>query len=454
MCNECAIKSAVQSNDLKRRCSHIKQEIGIMSGFVLTKRGDLPNYYVCFQNPLTGKYGTKRSTGTSDRKQAEKTAYQWLLSNSQKETENIVSKNILDAIKFADLSLDDTKQIVDLLQLKGLLVSAVVKNDKSDIPLISFLENFWTAENSPYIKEKLRKKHGIHKRYITKQYGAIKNYWKPYFKDKKLGSLTRDDINSFIDILAASPTPTSLPGKNVIIKAGTLALRWAYRNEYFDKDITEGIMLFSGENQKREILTPELATAIFQYTWKNQTSKLANLLSMCTGLRAGEIQGLRKQDLGKNCLYIQHSWNYDDGLKTTKNNEQRTAEIVFPELMSALIEQANSNPYDEGLEGYIFWASIPGKPCESKLWLSDLREICKQAGIKDPSWVTFHAWRHFFATYMHGKVQDKVLQMATGHKTHAMLQHYANHTRLEDITELITAQRSVFAPIVANMVDW
>lgn len=425
-----------------------------MSGFVLTKRGDLPNFYVCFKNPLTGKYGTKRSTGTSDRKLAEKIAYQWLFEESKKDTNNLVAKNIIDAIKFADLSLEDTETIVSLLQTKGLLVSAVVRNDKADIPLIPFLENFWTRETSPYIRERMRKEHGIHQRYITKQYGAIKNYWKPFFKDKKLGSLTRDDINAFIDWMAVSPTPTSLPGKNVVIKAGTMALRWAYRNEIIGKDITDGIILFSGENKRREILTPELAAAIFQRPWKNQTSKLANLLAMCTGLRAGEIQGLRRQDLGQNCLYIRHSWNYDDGLKPPKNNEQRTAEIVFPELMGALIDQANSNPYDEGLEGYVFWASIPGKPIESKAWLADLREVCKEVGIKDPSWVTFHAWRHFFATYMHGKVQDKVLQMATGHKTHAMLQHYANHSRREDINELKIAQKSVFEPILAQVVDW
>ncbi len=425
-----------------------------MSGFILTKRGDLPNYYVCFKNPLTGKYGNKRSTGTSDRKIAEKLAYQWLLEDSSKHVDSITTNNILDAIKYTDLSLEDTRRIIDLLQLKGLVVSAVVKTDKSDTPLIPFLENFWTKETSPYICEKLRKKHGIHQRYITKQYGAIKNYWKPFFKDIKLGALTRDDINAFIDWLAASPTPTSLPGKNVIVKAGTLALKWAFRNEILEKDITDGIILFSGENQKRQILTPELATNIFQQPWPNQSSKLANLLAMCTGLRAGEIQGLRKQDLGVNCLYIRHSWNYDDGLKTTKNNEHRTAEIVFPDLMAAIIEQSNANPYGEGLDGYVFWASIPGKPCESKQWLTDLREVCKKIDIKDPSWVTFHAWRHFFATYMHGKVQDKVLQMATGHKTHAMLQHYANHTRLEDINELKNAQKSVFEPILTHAIDW
>ena len=73
-------------------------------------------------------------------------------------------KNIEDAINFGELSVDDTKRIVDVLRLKGLLVSAVVKNDKSDVLLFPFLEDFWTKEPSPYIREKLRTKHGIHKR--------------------------------------------------------------------------------------------------------------------------------------------------------------------------------------------------------------------------------------------------------------------------------------------------
>jgi Phage integrase family. len=425
-----------------------------MPEFVLSTRGDLPNYYVSFKNPLTGKYGTKRSTGTSDRRIAEKIAYQWLLSGESEKQDKCTAKSLIDAIKLADLTINDTHAIIEVLHQKGLIISAVIKNDRSDLPFSAFLENFWDYDTSPYIREKLRKKHSIHKRYVARQSGAIKNYWKPFFKDQPLGSITREQLNNFIDWIGQRSKPESAKGKNSIIKAGTLPLKWAVRNEYLEKDITEGILLFSGEEKKREILTPELATAIFQRKWNNQASKLANLLSMCTGLRAGEIQGLRKQDLGKACLYIRHSWNLADGLKTTKNNEQRTAEIVFPELMSALIEQANSNPYDEGLEGYIFWASIPKKPSESKLWLADLREVCKEVGINDPTWVTFHAWRHFFATYMHGKVQDKVLQMATGHKTHAMLEHYANHTRQADRTELIDAQRSVFEPIFTKIVGW
>lgn len=425
-----------------------------MPEFVLTTRGDLPNYYVSFKNPLTGKYGTKRSTGTSDKKIAEKIAYKWLLSGESEKKDQCTVKSLIEAIKLTELNIHDTRAIIDVLRQKGVIVSAVIKNDRADLPFTTFLENFWDFDGSPYIQEKLRKKHSIHKRYVARQAGAVKNYWKPFFKDQPLGAITREQINNFIDWMGTLSKPESARGKNSVIKAGTLPLKWALRNEIIEKDVSEGIVLFSGEEKRREILTPEIATAIFQQNWNNPTSKLANLLAMCTGLRAGEIQGLRKMDLGQTCIYIRHSWNPVDGLKTTKNNEHRAAEIVFPELMGALIDQANANPYEEGLEGYIFWASIPKKPIESKVWLCDLRDICKKVGIKDPSWVTFHAWRHFFATYMHGKVQDKVLQMATGHKTHAMLQHYANHTRLDDINELKNAQKSVFEPILANAIDW
>lgn len=418
-----------------------------MPDFILSTRAQSPKLYVSFKNPLTGRYGTKRSTGTSDPKQAEKVAYKWLLTGESNMKEDCTQRSLLDAIKIAELTIGDAREIIEILKVKGLVSSAVMKTDQANVSFISFLENFWDYDNSPYVKEKLRKKHSIHKRYVARESGAVKNYWKPFFKDTNLGSITREQLNSFIDWIGTLDKPGSAKGKNSVIKAGTLPLKWAVRNDILEKDITGGLLLFSGEEKQRDILTPELATEIFSRTWKDPRAKLANLLAMCTGLRAGEIQGLRKCDLGQSCVYVKHSWNLADGLKTTKNTEQRTAEIVFPELMAALIEQANSNPYDEGLEGYVFWASKSRKPIEARGWLKELREICKNVGINDPSWVTFHAWRHFFSTYMRGKVDDKILQMATGHKTLAMLDLYANHKRMGDIKVLKIAQKKVFEPI-------
>jgi hypothetical protein len=58
--------------------------------FCISKRANYPNYYVSYKNPLTGKYGTKKSTGTSDRKLAEKIAYEWLF--DQKELARVQRK--------------------------------------------------------------------------------------------------------------------------------------------------------------------------------------------------------------------------------------------------------------------------------------------------------------------------------------------------------------------------
>lgn len=47
---------------------------------------------------------------------------------------------------------------------------------------------------------------------------------------------------------------------------------------------------------------------------------------------------------------------------------------------------------------------------------------------------------------MRGKVGDTILKNATGHKTLAMLDLYANHIKPEEITMLKIAQKEVFEP--------
>ena len=98
MCNE---NSTYKSSCLKTTALEMHttiKEFCVMPGFILTRRGDFPNYYVAYKNPITGKYGTKRSTGTSDRRLAEKQAYEWLLLGTKDRKKEGVFKNILSAI--------------------------------------------------------------------------------------------------------------------------------------------------------------------------------------------------------------------------------------------------------------------------------------------------------------------------------------------------------------------
>ena len=62
--------------------------------------------------------------------------------------------------------------------------------------------------------------------------------------------------------------------------------------------------------------------------------------------------------------------------------------------------------------------------------------------------ITFHAWRHFYTTYMSDRVNQKALQSQTGHKTQIMLEHYAAHQTAEEAKKIMSAQAEAFGPVM------
>ena len=179
------------------------------------------------------------------------------------------------------------------------------------------------------------------------------------------------------------------------------------------------------------------------------------MLSMVTGMRAGEIQGLRIQDLGQDGIYVRHSWNFQDGLKTTKNNETRIVEVPFSGLMSDILELAKSNPYGFSMSNYVFWAEkFPNKPIEQDIFRRDLKDALMKINMDAESAkaYTFHGWRHYFTAYMRDKVTEKLLQSQTGHKTLAMLEHYADHKITGDRERIRQAQIETFGGLLPDAV--
>jgi integrase len=175
------------------------------------------------------------------------------------------------------------------------------------------------------------------------------------------------------------------------------------------------------------------------------------MLAAVTGLRAGEILGLRVQDIGQNCLYIRHSWNRLDGLKVPKNNEDRQVELPFNGLIQDMMQIAQQNPHGCTLDSFIFWAEqLNTKPMEERLMLYDLRVAMRSIGMdRDTAKTyTFHGWRHFYTSYMRKKVDEKLLQKQTGHKTLTMLDHYSDHELSDDRALIQAAQIETFGSLL------
>jgi integrase len=417
--------------------------------FSVFKRADRPCFLVSFKD-ADGKYLPPISTRKKSKADAEKIAFQWLRDGIPEKKANV---------RVQDLSLRDIAKKINMrgetgkllaeLQRMGLMKTFILNDTPQAEDFILFLTTFWTWEESPYIKEKLRKNHGIHKRYCRLNYQSVNLYWKPYFERRFLGEITEADIDGFIDFMGENPISSSR--KNAVIKAGTIALHWAFTKGKIDKDLGKGHILYSGENRKRIILTPSSAAALFRANWENSRAKLVNMLAAVTGMKSGEILALRFQDLGSDCLYVNNSWNLVDGLKPPKNNETRIVELPFPDLAQELFEQAQRNPWNVSPESFVFWSEFKAnRPMQQDLFIIGLRSALRQIGCadEDAKQYVFHGWRHFYTSYMINRLDKKLLKSQTGHRTDEMLAHYADH-RTEGDRELIQRhEREAFAGLL------
>ena len=414
--------------------------------FILSKRKNSPYYQVRFKNPdKTSKDRFLPAKSTKETVRSKALVKAWAMYNE----ETVAAKSAVQSIRNADLSETDIQKLVQILKDRGVEVNA---SSGSTEKLLDFLLTFWDAEKSPYISEKKRMNRHIGVSYIFESRRDIERFWCKFFtEDKLLCNVTRKDLKDFIEYLDKAPMGWSRKLK--AYRAGSIALKWAFMDERIDKDITAGIVSFSGKHNERKILTKEMAELIFSIKWNDERCQLANLVAMLTGMRAGEIIALRKQDLGKECIYVRHSWETREGLKTPKNGEERVVYFPFPLITERMMYLADVN--GGRLDSYIFFGLLSdNKPMDKKLLTLHLRRQMKLVGIaeEDCKQICFHSWRHFYTTYMSDKVNQRILQTQTGHKTLAMLEHYGNHSLESDVNEVEAAQLELFDSIVNSAV--
>lgn len=85
----------------------------------------------------------------------------------------------------------------------------------------------------------------------------------------------------------------------------------------------KGIVRYGDDSREVGILSTDEVEALFSAEWGKPVCRLANILAATTGMRAGEISGLRYCDLGKDRIFINHAWGINDGLKSTKTNKKK-----------------------------------------------------------------------------------------------------------------------------------
>jgi integrase len=432
--------------------------------FYLYKRKD-GTIYAEILDPKTGARVCYRSTGTKDKVDAAAKVGRWLesgipgrIKQSRTVEATVGLASILKAIeKTTDLDKSGALKIAQALKKRGLLAVGISPTGHGNNNFIQFLYNFWDYDKSLYLRD--RRAHGKNttKRTCVDFKRIIKREWEPYFEDKSLSDITRESLREFGLVLRES----GLASKTVnnCLQPGITALKWAYHEKWIPENVTEGLGGFQGGGKKRDILTKAEAAKLLdddQY-WKegrkdrqesSEKVYAAALLAATSALRSGECRALRREDIGDKLVYIRHGFNIEDGLKSTKNGEERTI-YLFVKVRALLLSLLEKNPHTdiEPAKQFVFWSAYPDKPISPKTILKYLHAAVDRAEIDLAGRkIDFHGLRHYVATKWADKTGDlRKVALVTGHKDLKQAARYSDHVDEETIIKMGKKAESILS---------
>jgi integrase len=414
-----------------------------------------------------GRKLAARSTGTTSEDEALLVVADWLKNGvptgrdrKPRPADAVMALDgILKAIRKADLNSGDALRVVEALQDRGLIALAAGKaaDPRGAVPLVQFLGNFWDFDHSEYIQDRISHGYRFSRRYAHECQKRLKSNLIPYFRDKKLYDVTKEDLKKLSKQLAAQGLATATINQILLIVC--TPLKWAFNEKIIPANPAAGLTRFSIVNKERGILTEAEAAAVFGVEWEDKRAFVASLVAATTGARSGECLALRRSDIGENTLHIRHSYSSIDGLKTPKNGHRRTAPLL-PEVREALWDLLRDNPHQVD-DPFIFYSLREDRPASTEFILDGLHTaidtLNAERKAKDPEaeaidWkgrgIVFHSWRHYFCSRMTDVLEGEKVAKVSDHLSESVFRKYADHIEAKNIAEVTDAAAHVFSNIL------
>ncbi|MDR0497147.1 MAG: phage integrase SAM-like domain-containing protein, partial [Treponema sp.] len=179
----------------------------------------------------------------------------------------------------------------NLLNRKGKLLPG-----PTEIPTFTeFSTTFWDWVNSPYLKER-KKRRELTQSYADKNKRATEHTLVPYFGKMKLDKITGELIDKWMDgLIAEEYSNMTINGYFETLRT---MLRWAVKKRIIERDPFLDVDKLLRKKKDKKIITPDEFKALFVEDWKkvwnnNFLCCTANKLAALTGMRCGEVLGLR-----------------------------------------------------------------------------------------------------------------------------------------------------------------
>ncbi len=331
----------------------------------------------------------------------------------------------------------------------------IILPGKRGMTFKTFASGFWDYEGE-YIQRKLARGGHFSKSFSQIRSGQVQNWILPCFQDHTIRSISRHKIESWIMGLYKDSglTPASL---NRVLDCMKVIMKEAVRRGYASADPAAGVECFAEKYKVRGIITPDEIHALFAQEsltsiWKDERVYFAaSILGVATGLRQGEIRGLRIQDVHPQYVEVCGSWEERHGLHGAKWGSERLVPIpsrVAMEIDSLLQELPNREAED-----LVFCGANRGQPIRKEELEARFYSALDAIGINEESRrkrvLVWHSLRHTFNSVMKGKVDSAKLMKVVGHRQESTSLQYT-HALPQDLEDVRAQQENLIGKVMAS----
>jgi integrase len=328
----------------------------------------------------------------------------------------------------------------------------LIPDRKKAITFGELADGFW-ERGSEYIKRQ-DSRGDITENYIHNSQRYATNQLMPFFADTPLNKITEKDVNDWL--LGFKTRKAVVDGKekakplqntyaNTVLGTLNVMMTEAVRRGFIQKNPCDGVKRLKNDRKKLIIHNIQEVQKIFPENYKtvwgdNEITYIANRLASLTGMRIGEVMGLRGEYVFDKYIHVCGQYG-EFGYGPTKGKDNRDIPLI-PEMIALLRKLMKTNG-----NGYVFSLDGGATPVCYSIIRRDYFRALEKIGIDGEEakrrGLTLHAWRHFLNTDLlrQGLTLPQV-KGVIGHKSNRTNEIYT-HVDARLIDDVIKAQEVI-----------
>ena len=240
--------------------------------------------------------------------------------------------------------------------------------------------------------------------------GLFRNHVFPVIGEKRLDDVRFEDAQAVIDKMNG----LAKGSKELAIKTARDMFNYAIEDKHIEDNVfkSKKLDVNGATHIRRSMSNDEVTTLINSCENLNMVDKLIIMIPLYAGLRLGEVCALKWEDIDfdKRLIHVQRNvaLGYDEA--TIEKEPKTKAGNRFVPMPDELYNILKGMPHTNE---YIITSSRRRKNFTRDGFATHFAALRKMVSIPDD--ISYHCFRHTFATAMSTKVDPKTLQAILGH---------------------------------------